>query len=462
MRLLPLRMSANPSFTSSASSAATWVIGLNAALQKRFIVDPSTTQQLIPGNVHRASSVSTGVGGKGQDVALTLHCLQYNRRAQTPFHVLQFIGTGSEGDTVYNTMLDIFEGDACFESTTIRTKSKMRTCTSIVTMQSTTELVEPSGIVLEAEIEAMIDSIRTINADASRQTSSKSLCFMGSMPPGCPPELYARIYRTIVHEEDMQTTSPTATEVRCLMDTVVGLEPLLQQIRNTPHVQSVLKINVAELGRYVKLAVPNGEEAEGAPVEFVVEAISEFWSSQMSSTSDTVSIVPNVIALTNGAHPAYLAVARRSDETLEKNTAYEFDLYRIPIVSPSLVRPSPDETADTAPLYPIGAGDAVAAGTLAAWNYYSQPTDAAGGPLLPTELRDILDARAAALSAPPIVAAFQWGLACGSASCVMEENSVVCPADVAKLYEATTAMGIEPPSVHLIPRERAKQEVLPL
>jgi fructose-1-phosphate kinase PfkB-like protein len=451
MRLLPLRMSANPSSAPSVSSAATWVIGLNAALQKRFLVDPSTTPQLIPGNVHRASAVSTGIGGKGQDVALTLNCLQYNRGAETPFRVLQFIGTGSEGDTVYNTMVETFEGEACFQSTTIRTQSKMRTCTSIVTHQSTTELVEPSGIVSEDEMEAMLEAIRTITAAASQETAATSLCFMGSMPPGCPPDLYARIYQTIVPEKE------TVPPVRCLMDTVVGLEPLLQQIRNTPQAQSVLKINVAELGRYVKLAVPNGEEVEGAPLEFVVEAIAKFWSAQFISTSDAADLVPNVIALTNGAHPTYLAVARCSNDA-SKSSTHEFDLYRLPIASPRLVRPSQGEATGTAPLYPIGAGDAVAAGTLAAWNYYSQ--SAAVGLLLPTELREVLDARAAALSAPPIVAAFQWGLACGSASCVMEENSVVHLADVVQLYQSTAAAGIALPSVHSIPQEPAKQSVL--
>ena len=36
------------------------VIGLNAALQKRFILPPSTN--LKPGNVHRAYKCETGVG----------------------------------------------------------------------------------------------------------------------------------------------------------------------------------------------------------------------------------------------------------------------------------------------------------------------------------------------------------------------------------------------------------------
>ena len=57
------------------------VVGLNSALQKRFVIDTINQEDdMIPGNVYRASSISYGVGGKGQDVAYTLNCLQYGTR----------------------------------------------------------------------------------------------------------------------------------------------------------------------------------------------------------------------------------------------------------------------------------------------------------------------------------------------------------------------------------------------
>ena len=59
------------------SASSTIVIGLNGALQKRFVLPPETS--LVPGNVHRAIDVQTGVGGKGQDVAITLSCLNFQR-----------------------------------------------------------------------------------------------------------------------------------------------------------------------------------------------------------------------------------------------------------------------------------------------------------------------------------------------------------------------------------------------
>jgi fructose-1-phosphate kinase PfkB-like protein len=49
------------------------IVGLNGALQKRLILPNDS--QLVPGNVHRIKHVQTGIGGKGQDVLTTLHCL---------------------------------------------------------------------------------------------------------------------------------------------------------------------------------------------------------------------------------------------------------------------------------------------------------------------------------------------------------------------------------------------------
>jgi hypothetical protein len=54
-------------------SSGSIIVGLNGALQKRFLLSPQTS--LVPGNVHRATTIQTGVGGKGQDVAISLACL---------------------------------------------------------------------------------------------------------------------------------------------------------------------------------------------------------------------------------------------------------------------------------------------------------------------------------------------------------------------------------------------------
>ena len=61
MRILPIpimsmSMSSCPATITTTNS---YVIGLNAALQKRFVV--MNESKLIPGNVHRASYISTGI-----------------------------------------------------------------------------------------------------------------------------------------------------------------------------------------------------------------------------------------------------------------------------------------------------------------------------------------------------------------------------------------------------------------
>ena len=80
----------------SSPAAAAIIVGLNGALQKRFVLPPNDV--LIPGNVHRASTVQTGVGGKGQDVAITLNCLSpasstKDGDSSSSIRLAHFIGT---------------------------------------------------------------------------------------------------------------------------------------------------------------------------------------------------------------------------------------------------------------------------------------------------------------------------------------------------------------------------------
>lgn len=254
-----------------SSVQSTVVVGLNAAFQKRFILPPGRV--LIPGDVHRATEVQVGVGGKGQDVVIALSCLKYS----DPIKLAQFIGTDSAGDTVYhllrqtlsrtstsstnndnNNDMDIFD---C----TVRSKAPLRTCTSIVADDATTELVEPSGTISSPEYEELFARLSRVQADA--------LCFMGSLPPGCPDDTYARIYETFVtqiryeEEEDQEQQKmldggsealPESPLLLCLIDSVAGLESLLTTIGQNSiakrrslrrRCQTMLKINASEFCR---------------------------------------------------------------------------------------------------------------------------------------------------------------------------------------------------------------------
>ena len=133
------------------------IVGLNAALQKRFLLPPTTT--LVPGDVHRAAEVQTGVGGKGQDVAIALSCLDFKN-----LQLAQFIGSGAEGDQVFDLLQDLLGADAM--SLTVRPASHMRTCTTIVASDVSTELVEPSGIITSDEQDELMTKL-SLSSDMS-------------------------------------------------------------------------------------------------------------------------------------------------------------------------------------------------------------------------------------------------------------------------------------------------------
>jgi fructose-1-phosphate kinase PfkB-like protein len=458
----------------SSSEPVTVVLGLNAALQKRFLLDESTSS-LIPGNVHRARSVQVGVGGKGQDVAVTLQCLRYS-----DFRLLQFVGTGPEGDAVARMLENMFVDDPSVLDFTVRPKSGMRTCTSIVAQSETTELVEPSGIVAPEELQRLLDVASTIRADA--------LCVMGSLPPGCPEDTYAQLYRRMADANTL-----------ILIDSVVGLVPLLDAIADARS-PAVLKCNASELCRLGGVVATGGSKSEAGgsqKQDELVNAVRGFLGRYPASRRAL-----NAIAITDGAHPAHVAALPISlDET-------EWRLFQLPIVRikehkslgknkkkrPSITSSwgqhswidlqsviastatkaaatvaasgeadrddNDDEGHDVtaAPhVYPIGAGDAVAAGMLAAWKIL---TDARNNPrrLPPLRLRGpsegpaeaqvpptqqqqrmhpVLHAALAGNESPTtraLLAAFSFGLACGTASCLNEQNSVVELEDVLQFY----------------------------
>jgi hypothetical protein len=91
------------------------------------------------------------VGGKGQDVAYTLHCLQYNHvppdvssssssSSSPPFHLSQFIGTGYEGDTVIYTMARDFDDPNTFQPTTAITTEEVQELLRMVAESSMASL----------------------------------------------------------------------------------------------------------------------------------------------------------------------------------------------------------------------------------------------------------------------------------------------------------------------------------
>ena len=403
-----LSMSAAASSSSSSSGGNYGIIvGLNGALQKRCIFP--TGGQLIPGNVHRIARVEVGIGGKGQDVAIALHCLGYSESKMA-----QFLGLGPEGDQVYDMMQGKM-GTASMDLT-VRTQAPLRTCTSLVASDTTTELVEPSGVISKEEMAELFSKLETKQEDDSSSSKIAALCIMGSMPPGCSEDTYAKIYQTTIPNKN-DKDSPTV----CVVDSVAGLEPLLKAMAANPNKndKAIFKINASELCTLAKVTKTNNE-VDGIAQDELVEAITGF-------LTETAQKALTALAITDGKHPAHLAML--------DDATKGFTLYQLPTA-----RLDGDQT-----LFPIGAGDAVAGGTLAAWQSLLASSSPAHNCLPPDNLHQALEFHLADNMAVGeeekdvaiLLSAFAFGLACGSASCLEEENSVLQPKQVLDLFTKT-------------------------
>lgn len=96
-------------------------------------------------------------------------------------------------------------------------------------------------------------------------------------------------------------------------------------------------------------------------------------------------------------------------------------------------------------LYPIGAGDTVTATTLAAWRHLENKSSVERASTLGEQVESILQQRAASSATEStskatrqLSAALAFGLSCGSASCLKEDNSQFDVADALRLLEGTS------------------------
>lgn len=369
------------SFVSWIMSSGSIIVGLNGALQKRFLLQPDVS--LVPGNVHRATAIQTGVGGKGQDVAISLSCLDFSDQT-----LAQFVGNGPEGDLVLNLLQDRIGTEAA-TALTVRTAAPMRTATTIVASDESTELVEPSGIVSDIEQEMLIEKLATGASD----DAVASICIMGSMPPGIPSDMYATIYKTVA-----------SSKTFCVMDSVTGLDPMLKVLSGN----ALLKINASELCQLAGVK-KSSSETGGIVLDELVQAVKEF------ITKYNALEKLDGLAITDGKHSSYLVSFANN----------KFEIFKIttPALDPKLV------------LYPIGAGDSVAAGTLASWTSLESSSKKLSDVIHAALDERILKSGIASERTRRIEASFAFGLACGSASCLNEENSVFDVEQVLKLFQ---------------------------
>jgi len=400
---LPLLLTAMSARECPAFSESVVILGLNAALQKRFVLPPST--DLVPGNVHRSVDVETGVGGKGQDVGVAMSILMDDgssaeeRRRENDRRVLlaQFLG-GSSGDYVG----DILAGrHGLSDELTVRNSAPLRTCTTIVGSASATELVEASGEISPSEMDvlrAKIDGLAEAGGKAC------AVCVMGSMPPGCPENTYADLTLRLADEDTI-----------VLVDSVVGLGPLLESLASIYCGSSedrsggaVLKLNAAEL---CKLGGLSKDESVRVTSKELSDATLGFVA-KYPAAGDAL----DYLLVTDGRFPGNVVAVPTGGEEGIRTTEV----------------PVPD-LSERGTLYPIGAGDTVAAGTLAAWQYLRHNRHNGGGEeeseepffgVVSSRVGERLASSRRREKTLDIATSFAFGLACGSASCLDRENSV--------------------------------------
>ena len=194
-------------------------LNLNAAIDKTIVVDSFALDK-----IHRSEKVVALAGGKGCNVARAL-----KKMGKTPV-VSGWVG-GFAGKFIEDELNK--EGIA---TDFVETGIESRTCTSILDQenQTMTELYEKGEMVPEEKIEAFVAHFKEIVGDY------KAITLSGSLPPGVPSNIYARLIE-IAHKENIPTyldsskdalrdgiaakpflVKPNETEISALLDGKTG------------------------------------------------------------------------------------------------------------------------------------------------------------------------------------------------------------------------------------------------
>lgn len=348
------------------------IIGLNPALQRAIIVN-----NFEVGSVNRGIEATVGIGGKGQNVFVAAERMGlFTSEHDSNILLAHWLGKGIEGDSLLDLIKTTGNGKGMDERINVRSSARLRTAITIVDAisKSSTEIIEPSGIINEEEVSVLCDGVKNVFA----VNKASCVAVMGTMPPlskNCPQDVYSIL---------LQLSCDASTKV--LLDTTVNP---IQVINSLDNIGSpiLLKVNARELCNLAKVAGVTGSESTEATDSTLIRECCLVLKSQISNQKSQI-----YVAVTDGPHSSHLY-------HLNSNKQYEFKL-------PSLHRPIVNT---------IGAGDAVASGSIFSWgNVFSIPTNA-------NDNNDILNC-------------FKWGLSCGASSCFTNKNSVFELEDAVRIY----------------------------
>ncbi|PZU12318.1 MAG: 1-phosphofructokinase [Sphingobium sp.] len=254
-------------------------VTFNPAIDQTIVLD-----RLVPGEVHRARSIRQDVGGKGVNVA---SCLADRGESVSVFGLL------GEGNAALFENLFVQKGIA---DHFLRIAGDTRVNMKIVDAATTTDINMNGAAVEDAEVA----KVETAVADFAG--GDALVILSGSLPPGCPPDIYADMVRTL-----------NARGARVVLDTSGA--PLTQALRPGVPLPFAVKPNRGELAAWADRPLDNiddviscAEALHRRGVELVAVSMGEDGAMFLSSEGAVTAHVPvGQISSTVGAGDAMVA-----------------------------------------------------------------------------------------------------------------------------------------------------------
>lgn len=213
-----------------------------------------------------------------------------------------------------------------------------------------------------------------------------------------------------------------------------------------PLLNALLKINYAELCSLGGIVAIESSDRRRT-VEEILKSTDAFLTNVCSDNAKFFSST-SFLAITDGKHPAFFVDCRNYNRE-------KVNLWEMPTLS----------FDGGQVLYPIGAGDAVAAGSIAAWQAF-RARNVSSSSTMNMIHRDLLfqtmetwknqmihecEQSDEIATNVEMMVCFAYGLACGSASCLQHENAILDAKDVEKLF--TEQIMDSPPLKVLMPAQ---------
>ena len=137
-------------------------------------------------------------------------------RANPSPALLQFLGSGAEGDALATLLAAMQQGPSHQPlMMSIRTSAPCRTCVTLVdrVKEEATEIVEPSGTILPTEIDTLLSTLES----HYQHEKAGGVAVMGSMPPGCSADLYSEILKRVCDSKTKVSVSLLYAQSRFLI-----------------------------------------------------------------------------------------------------------------------------------------------------------------------------------------------------------------------------------------------------